>query len=418
NTPLVAGEHNGEKYFAANFTTGTYIFNDDFTLRAGPIMDGGSLIDHDALFWVNGELHGLIQGVYDKMDADGASVGWKDILPASSKASKKMVFSLDNSENNVRILTYNSIDASMSVVNPETLEAEQVYSVTGQTDAPPQITYINNIPHAIRSFDNNRVDILNLVDKSVSTINNGDAISSDIAVGTIDESEGSDVFFTNVSRSVWQLYDANSGLESSISNISQSNIGAPRGAHDMDNDGLYEVVVFNGSDISVVGYATVLPPPELLNFQGRDNPSFDEGIDFSWDIPPGAVLDSIGLYLNGNKVQNLSGDATSLTFSEGIQHNIPYSAQVASYMNGLATFSGTQNVMSFGETITPYQKGDVDKNNKIDIFDLLETLKILSGSSNPDPEQQYLADIDGNERVDIFDLLGLLRLLSSGASLN
>ncbi|OGF98398.1 MAG: hypothetical protein A2Z86_05575 [Candidatus Glassbacteria bacterium GWA2_58_10] len=55
--------------------------------------------------------------------------------------------------------------------------------------------------------------------------------------------------------------------------------------------------------------------------------------------------------------------------------------------------------------------GDLDGNNKIDIFDLLELLKVLGGAS-PSP----LADVDRNGKTDIFDLLALLKLLGGGGS--
>lgn len=61
--------------------------------------------------------------------------------------------------------------------------------------------------------------------------------------------------------------------------------------------------------------------------------------------------------------------------------------------------------------------GDIDGNSKIDIFDLLNMLKVLGGTLVPssEPRLAVAADVDRNSRYDIFDLLALLRLLS-GAS--
>jgi hypothetical protein len=58
-------------------------------------------------------------------------------------------------------------------------------------------------------------------------------------------------------------------------------------------------------------------------------------------------------------------------------------------------------------------RGDVDGNGKIDIFDLLELLKVLGGrlSLTSNPRLALASDVDANAKVDIFDLLALLKLL-------
>jgi formylglycine-generating enzyme required for sulfatase activity len=57
-------------------------------------------------------------------------------------------------------------------------------------------------------------------------------------------------------------------------------------------------------------------------------------------------------------------------------------------------------------------RGDVNEDGRVDIFDLLETLKILSHKVEPSEKTGRIADIDTNGLVDIFDLLGLLKVLS------
>ncbi len=52
--------------------------------------------------------------------------------------------------------------------------------------------------------------------------------------------------------------------------------------------------------------------------------------------------------------------------------------------------------------------GDLDGNTTINIFDLLELLKVLSGSAQPG----VLSDVDQNGTTNIFDLLELLKLLA------
>lgn len=54
--------------------------------------------------------------------------------------------------------------------------------------------------------------------------------------------------------------------------------------------------------------------------------------------------------------------------------------------------------------------GDLDGDGRRSVFDLLELLKILSGTK----EGGVCADVDGSGKTDIFDLLDLLKLLSGG----
>ena len=54
--------------------------------------------------------------------------------------------------------------------------------------------------------------------------------------------------------------------------------------------------------------------------------------------------------------------------------------------------------------------GDIDASGKVDVFDLLELLKALSGRG--DAESRSRSDINADSRVDVFDLLALLKLLS------
>jgi hypothetical protein len=52
--------------------------------------------------------------------------------------------------------------------------------------------------------------------------------------------------------------------------------------------------------------------------------------------------------------------------------------------------------------------GDVDGNGKLDIFDLVEMIKILSGRASEGP----CSDLDRSGRTDIFDLIELLHYLA------
>ena len=61
-------------------------------------------------------------------------------------------------------------------------------------------------------------------------------------------------------------------------------------------------------------------------------------------------------------------------------------------------------------------KGDIDGNGAINIFDLLNQLKILGGSQVPADDREFgAADVDSNGKINIFDLLELLKLLKQTA---
>ncbi|HUU30172.1 MAG TPA: S8 family serine peptidase [archaeon] len=74
-----------------------------------------------------------------------------------------------------------------------------------------------------------------------------------------------------------------------------------------------------------------------------------------------------------------------------------------------------QNLLSFD--FLPLVRGDGDLNGVVNIFDLIEMLRVLGGSSSPSWEKAYVMDLNRNGRVDIFDLIELLRLLSQRLAL-
>ena len=55
--------------------------------------------------------------------------------------------------------------------------------------------------------------------------------------------------------------------------------------------------------------------------------------------------------------------------------------------------------------------GDVDGNGALNIFDLLNLLKVIGKKVTPDPRMQAASDVDNNGKIDIFDLLALLKKL-------
>ena len=57
-------------------------------------------------------------------------------------------------------------------------------------------------------------------------------------------------------------------------------------------------------------------------------------------------------------------------------------------------------------------RGDIDEDSQVNIFDLLEMLKMLSDPAGQTERARRTADMDGSGSVNIFDLLGLLNVLS------
>jgi len=57
-------------------------------------------------------------------------------------------------------------------------------------------------------------------------------------------------------------------------------------------------------------------------------------------------------------------------------------------------------------------RGDINEDGRLDIFDLLEMLKMLSSPEGQPERIRRIADMDESGSVDIFDLLGLLKVLS------
>ena len=59
-------------------------------------------------------------------------------------------------------------------------------------------------------------------------------------------------------------------------------------------------------------------------------------------------------------------------------------------------------------TVAEFQKGDVNGDGKVNIFDLLSLLKVLSGKETA----EGAVDVNGDGKINIFDLLELLKTLA------
>jgi formylglycine-generating enzyme required for sulfatase activity len=73
------------------------------------------------------------------------------------------------------------------------------------------------------------------------------------------------------------------------------------------------------------------------------------------------------------------------------------------------------SAISFSQTpavVSSTYRGDINEDGQVNIFDLLEMLKMLSDPAGQTERAQQIADMDENGSVNIFDLLGLLKVLS------
>ena len=85
------------------------------------------------------------------------------------------------------------------------------------------------------------------------------------------------------------------------------------------------------------------------------------------------------------------------------------------FLSALVLFSVT--AVSFSQTPAAggsTYRGDINEDGKVNIFDLLEMLKMLGSMEGKTERQRQIADTDESGSVNIFDLLGLLKVLSGG----
>jgi rhodanese-related sulfurtransferase len=102
------------------------------------------------------------------------------------------------------------------------------------------------------------------------------------------------------------------------------------------------------------------------------------------------------------------GDSLAVEITFTPRAAVSYSDSILITSDGLGTPRLTISVTGTGITAIAVVPGDVDRNGKRDIFDLLELLRNLTSAS---PSKK--ADVNSDGKVDIFDLLALLRLLSA-----
>lgn len=115
--------------------------------------------------------------------------------------------------------------------------------------------------------------------------------------------------------------------------------------------------------------------------------------------------------LTGNSVSNGTKLATVTFRNKALTDN---EAATVSLTNLIAS-DGEDDVSisnTFSKTLTKvsgaYMKGDMNKNGKIDLSDIIALLKVyLNG--NPTPEQVQIGDMDGNTSIGLRDIILLLK---------
>ncbi|MFC1537361.1 SUMF1/EgtB/PvdO family nonheme iron enzyme [Gemmatimonadota bacterium] len=79
-------------------------------------------------------------------------------------------------------------------------------------------------------------------------------------------------------------------------------------------------------------------------------------------------------------------------------------------VNSFSTLSFSQSTALSASAYT--YRGDINEDGQVNIFDLLEMLKMLSGAEDGTERETQIADVDASGSIDIFDLLGILKVLN------
>ena len=136
---------------------------------------------------------------------------------------------------------------------------------------------------------------------------------------------------------------------------------------------------------------------------------------------PRTLLTAANGWWNTTFTNLVSPDGTLYGATAGDRLIVDYLVNYwSSYTDSSAVLSG-ENPQNLGQVNIPVYdpsqgtKGDLDGNGAINIFDMLEILKILGGQITPplDERLSFAADLDSDGSVNIMDLLALLQILSS-----
>jgi subtilisin family serine protease len=124
----------------------------------------------------------------------------------------------------------------------------------------------------------------------------------------------------------------------------------------------------------------------VTGFAGQELPAGNNLVKLAFTPVSAAFLDSVAVTF---ELESLKGDLAPFELSETVE--ISQAGQVA-----------------LRPVLACKVPGDVDRSGKLDIFDLIQIVRILSGRQ----AEHVCSDIDRNGDTNIFDLLKLLRLLA------
>jgi len=136
---------------------------------------------------------------------------------------------------------------------------------------------------------------------------------------------------------------------------------------------------------------------------------------------PRTLLTAANGWWNTTFTDLVSPDGTLYGAAAGDRLIVDYLVNYwSSYTDSSGVLSG-ESPQNLGQVSIPVYdpsqgtKGDLDGNGAINIFDMLEILKILGGQITPplDERLSFTADLDSDGSVNIMDLLALLQILSS-----
>ncbi len=90
---------------------------------------------------------------------------------------------------------------------------------------------------------------------------------------------------------------------------------------------------------------------------------------------------------------------------------VSYYVEAADTLGNYARYPSSAPVGLLRLEYSPVLAGDGDLNGKVDIFDVLAVLRVISGRGEPSAKEFAAMDLDLDGRISIFDLLAVLKLM-------
>lgn len=141
--------------------------------------------------------------------------------------------------------------------------------------------------------------------------------------------------------------------------------------------------------------------------------SAGDKLTFAWAVSSEANYDKLKFYVNGNVVENISGETTiwnryEYTAPSDGNYIFKWSYEKDSSVNK-GQDKGWVDDISITYVNPPYTLGDVDNDGRITISDALMTMRYAMGTAALTDTQILAADFDGNGTVSITDATMILR---------